>query len=182
MCKFAQLYACHELFLKHTSWKVKQIEKNYKFYKGAHNPNNPVIIFCLPPLALQSITVMEIDLLRWGTLLNIIMIIAQIAFSLECHILLDMINICEENFFFEIMRFPWMNWGISDKNNKSNIIGINTDNNDYIIKVIWFYWEQPGWAVPCGFHCIWCCRSELSLNVSTAVDETMHDGSSISLV
>ena len=34
---------------------------------------------------------MEIDLLRWGTELNI-MIIAEIAFSLECHILLDMIK------------------------------------------------------------------------------------------
>jgi len=46
---------------------------------------------------------MEIDLLRWGTVLNI-MIIAEIAFSLECHILLDMINICEEKNLFEIVR------------------------------------------------------------------------------
>ena len=38
---------------------------------------------------------MEIDLLRWGTVLNIMMIIAEIAFSLKCHILLDMINIYE---------------------------------------------------------------------------------------
>ena len=44
---------------------------------------------------------MEIDLLRWGTLLNIIMIIAEIAFSLECHILLDMINICKEKNLFD---------------------------------------------------------------------------------
>ena len=47
---------------------------------------------------------MEIDLLRWGTVLNIMMIIAEIAFSLECHILLDMINICEEKNLFEIVQ------------------------------------------------------------------------------
>jgi hypothetical protein len=127
----------HLIIFKHTSWKVPKIAKNYKFYdviKGVHNPNNPVIIFHLSPLAPQSITVMEIDLLRWGTLLNIIMIIAEIAFSLECHILLDMINICEEKNLFEII-WDFHGWieGFLIKIIKTIQSHRNT-NNDYPVQ------------------------------------------------
>ena len=57
-------------------------------------------MFYLCPLAVQSETVTEINLLKWGTLLYII---AEIVFSHEFHLLLDMINICYVENLFEII-------------------------------------------------------------------------------
>jgi hypothetical protein len=57
-------------------------------------------MFYLCPLTVQSETVTEINLLRWGTLLYII---AEIVFSHEFHLLLDMINICYMENLFEII-------------------------------------------------------------------------------
>jgi len=97
------------------------------------NTNKSVVIFCLCPLAVQSETVTEIYLLRWGTLLYII---AEIVFSHEFHLLLDnMINIC---YVENLLRLLEIIWELELCLDKFRDFIMNKEN----------YWK-------CGVHCDW---------------------------
>ena len=95
--------------------------------------------------------------------------------------------------FWNYMRFPWMNWGISDKNNKSNPIGINT-NNDYPVHnkgymillrtaslscSLWLslYMMLQIWAV---LECFNCCGWNNVWWNSYKLLQTMYDGTATS--